>query len=59
MPLPVNAACANIRLRRKCIADLECFNADQPVTLRTVLLEQSIGLELSENERGHYKKCIW
>jgi hypothetical protein len=59
MPLPVNAVCANFRLRRERIADLEYFNADQPVNLRAVLLEQSMGLERSENERGHYKKCIW
>jgi hypothetical protein len=41
------------------MADLEYSDADQPVTLRAVLLEQSLGLERSENERGHYKKCIW
>jgi hypothetical protein len=59
MPLPVNAACSNCRLRRERIADLENFNADQPVTFRAVLLEQSMGLDRYENERGHYKKCIW
>jgi hypothetical protein len=39
-------------------ADLECLGADQPVTSLTVLLEQSVELQRSDDEEVTYKKCI-
>jgi hypothetical protein len=35
------------------VADLECLDDDQPVTLLTVLLEQSMGLRRSDDEHSH------
>jgi hypothetical protein len=53
IPPPVTATCADFRFRRKRVADLECLDADRPVTLLTVLLEQSMGLERPDDEHCH------